>query len=228
MKPSLDAFDIMAVRPGLRRFVWVSGNGDERKESVGMGTLGMAAALRARGHIVVCPILRERLRGPARHKRNVDPKTAPALPTVRDSALWPSYLIVQWKVDEYGELDADHIVHHWFTTRAIAWGQTAGIKWTLPSMVAARLAKMIVDTTNPPARFGAGERAIVAHGLHRGESIKILAARRNKDGSWTYQAEPPPHLQLWGKKPDYWISEDVLAPVIAEQDTDGDEDAIGA
>lgn len=220
MKPSLDAFDIMAARPGLRRFVWTSGEGRDRKESVGMGTLGLAAALRARGHVVVCPILRQRLRGVVRHKRGVDPKTTPPLPTYRDSALWPSYLIVQWKVDANGELDADWTVRHWFETKVLAWGKTGDIRWTLPTMVAQRLSNLIEDTRNPPARFAAGEVAVVAHGLHRGQALKILASRRNKDGSWTYQAEPPPYLRLWGKTPSYWVADELLAPCAATDDHD--------
>lgn len=190
----------MAARPGLRRFVFC----ERGVEHEAMGTLGLARALAAKGHDVICPIKRERDRARARHDRLAEA-------AVRDSALWPSYLIVRWVPDAAGRIDGDWHVKNWFRTRTLAWGQTAGIRWTLPAMIAETYRDVVVDLANPPARFAAGDKAVVAHGLHRGQSLKILASRRNKDGSWTYQAEPPPHLRLWGKSPQYWIAEDLLA-----------------
>jgi hypothetical protein len=200
MRPSLDAFDIMAARPGLRRFVFEE-NGVELEA---MGTLGLARALAAKGHDVICPIKRDRDRAKARHNRQAEP-------IFRDTALWPSYLIVRWRAAHTGMVELDWHLSNWFKTRTLAWGQTAGIRWTLPSAIAENYRNVVVDLVNPPARFGVGQTAVVATGLHRGQSLKILASRRNKDGSWTYQAEPPPYLRLCGKSPQYWIAEDFLA-----------------
>lgn len=206
MKPSRDAFDIMAARPGLRRFKWSIGDGAERKELEAMGTLGLAQWLGDRGHDVICPVRRERCRARARHDRLAEPQ-------LRDSALWPSYLIVRWRVDGFGDPIFDWATQHLFRLRVLAWGQTGGIRWTLPTHIAEGYRNKVLDLANPDAKFKAGEQAVVAHGLHRGQAIKILASRRNKDGSWTYQAEPPPYLRLWGKSPQYWIAEDLLASI---------------
>lgn len=208
MKPSLDAFDIMAARPGLRRFHWFTGDGDKAQEHEAMGTLGLARFLQANGHDVICPVKRERCRARARHDRLADPG-------YRDTALWPSYLIVKWRVDPFGMPIFNWATAHMFRVRVLAWGQTAGIRWTLPTHIAEGYRGKVLDLANPDAGFKPGDTAVVAHGLHRGQSIKILASRRNKDGSWTYQAEPPPYLRLWGKSPQYWIAEDLLTSIVS-------------
>jgi hypothetical protein len=212
VKPSLDAFDIMAARPGLRRFVFR----EDGKECEAMGTLGLARALTAMGHDAICPIKRERDRGRARHVRG-------ATELFRDSALWPSYLIVKWAIDEAGAIRGGWPIKNWFNTRTIAWGQTAGIRWTLPAYVAERYRGKVLNLANPDAKFGAGQVAVVAQGPHRGQPIKILASRRNKDGSWTYQAEPPPYFKMMGKAPDYWIAEDLLlqSAVVSQFEKEG-------